>query len=77
MSSAQVLNLLEQLPVEEQREVFEQLRHKFDDELTPEKIAEFERRGEELMRNPQSGVPWDQVRAELKDRIKDRSCLAG
>ena len=65
-----------QLPFEEQREVFEHLREKFDDDPTPEQIAEFERRGEELHRNPQSGIPWEQVRAELKERIKGRSCPA-
>jgi putative addiction module component (TIGR02574 family) len=68
MSATQVLEQLDKLPFEEQREVFEQ--------LTPEQIAEFERRGEELRRNPQSGIPWEQVRAELKERIKGRSCLA-
>jgi len=72
MSAAQVLNLLEQLPVAEQREVFEQLRDKFEDEATPGQIAEFERRGEALARNPQSGIPWEQVRAELRERIKGR-----
>ena len=76
MSSSQVLELLEKLHVEKQREVFERLRDKFDGELTPGQIAEFERRGEELARNPQSGIPWEQVRAELKERIKGRSCLA-
>jgi putative addiction module component (TIGR02574 family) len=76
MSATQVLEQLDKLPFEEQREVFEQLREKFDAELTPEQIAEFERRGEELRRNPQSGIPWEQVRAELKERIKGRSCLA-
>ena len=76
MSATQVLEQLDKLPFEEQREVFEQLREKFDGELTPEQIAEFERRGEELRRNPQSGIPWEQVRAELKERIKGRSCLA-
>ena len=67
---------VEKLPFEEQREVFEHLREKFDDELTPEQIAEFDRRGDELRRNPASGIPWEQVRAELKERIKTRSCAA-
>ena len=67
---------VEKLPFEEQREVFEHLREKFDDELTPEQIAEFDRRGDELRRNPASGIPWEQVRAELKERIKARSCAA-
>jgi putative addiction module component (TIGR02574 family) len=76
MSAAQVIEQVEKLPFEEQREVFEQLREKFDAEPTPEQLAEFERRGEELRRNPKSGIPWEQVRAELKERIKGRACLA-
>ena len=76
MSATQVMEQVEKLPFEEQREVFEHLREKFDDELTPEQIAEFDRRGDELRRNPASGIPWEQVRAELKERIKTRSCAA-
>ena len=72
MSATQVLEQIHKLPFEEQREVFEQLRDEFDDELTPEQIAEFERRGEQLRRNPAGGIPWEQVRAELKERIKSR-----
>jgi putative addiction module component (TIGR02574 family) len=72
MSATQVLEQIHKLPFEEQREVFEQLRDEFDDALTPEQIAEFERRGEQLRRDPASGIPWEQVRAELKERIKSR-----
>ena len=56
MSTAQALEQIDTLPFDEQREVFEQLRDKFD-EPTTEQIAEFERRGEELRRNPASGIP--------------------
>lgn len=76
MSAAQVIEQVDKLSFEEQREVFEQLREKFDAEPAPEQLAEFERRSEELRRNPQSGIPWEQVRAELKERIKGRSCPA-
>jgi len=60
------------LPREEQREVFERLRDRFDDDLTPEQIAEFERRAERLRRNPETGIAWEQVRAELKERLEAR-----
>ncbi len=76
MSATQVMEQVDKLPFEEQRKVFEQLREKFDAEPTPEQLAEFERRGEELRRNPKSGIPWEQVRAELKERIQGRACLA-
>jgi putative addiction module component (TIGR02574 family) len=72
MSAAQVLEQIDRLPVEEQREVFEQLRDKFDDELTPEQIAELERRAEELRQHPERGISWETVQAELPDRLKSR-----
>jgi putative addiction module component (TIGR02574 family) len=79
MSATEILEQIRNLPEAEQHELVENIKEEFaefDDELTPEQIAEFERRGEELRRNPQSGIPWEQVRAELKERIKGRSCLA-
>ena len=72
MSAAQVLAQLEKLPFEEQREVFEQLRDKFEDEPTPEQLAEFDRRAEELRQHPERGIPWETVQAELHERLKSR-----
>jgi putative addiction module component (TIGR02574 family) len=75
MSAAQVLEQIDKLPFEEQREVFEQLRDKFDefdDGLTPEQIAELERRAEELRQHPERGIPWETVQAELHERLKNR-----
>jgi putative addiction module component (TIGR02574 family) len=72
MSAAQVLEQVDKLPFEEQREVFEQLREKFDDELTPEQIAELERRAEEMRQHPERGIPWETVQAELHERLKSR-----
>jgi putative addiction module component (TIGR02574 family) len=72
MSAAQVLEQIDKLPFEEQREVFEQLRDKFDDELTPEQIAELDRRAEELRQHPERGIPWETVQAELHERLKNR-----
>jgi putative addiction module component (TIGR02574 family) len=72
MSAAQVLEQLDKLPFEEQREVVGQLREKFDGDLTQEQIAELDRRAEELQKNPKSGIPWEQVRAEARQRLKAR-----
>jgi len=69
MSATQVLEQVEKLPFEEQREVFEQLREKFDDELTPEQIAELERRAEDALKNPGRGKPVEQVFAEIEERL--------
>jgi len=68
-SQAQVLEQLDQLPFEEQRAVFEQLRDRFDDELTPEQIAELDRRAEDALKHPGRGTPIEEVSAEIKKRL--------
>jgi putative addiction module component (TIGR02574 family) len=72
MSATQIMEQVEKLPFEEQREVFEQLRDKFEDEPTPEQLAEFDRRAEELRQHPERGIPWETVQAELHERLKSR-----
>jgi putative addiction module component (TIGR02574 family) len=69
MSATQVLEQLDKLPFEEQREVFEQLRDKFDDELTPEQAAELDRRLADFEKNPRDGIPLEQVKAEMRQRF--------
>ena len=72
MSSAQseVLEQLNRLSVEEQREVFEQLRDRFDDELTPEQIAELDRRAERALAHPERCRPLDDVVADIEKRFR-------
>jgi putative addiction module component (TIGR02574 family) len=41
-------------------------------DLTDEQVADLEKRAERFRRNPESGIPWEQVRAELKERLKKR-----
>ena len=75
MSATQVMEQVNQLPFEEQREVFEQLREKFngfDDTLTPEQIAELDRRAEDALKNPGRGKAVDQVFAEIEERLRAR-----
>jgi len=43
----------------------------FDPEPTPDQMEEFERRAERLSRNPESGIPWEQIRADLKKKDRD------
>jgi putative addiction module component (TIGR02574 family) len=68
MSATQVLEQVEKLPFEEQREVFEQLREKFDDELTPEQIAELERRAARARAHPERCRPMEDVFADIEKR---------
>ena len=70
MSATQVLEQLEKLPFEEQREVFEQLREKFDSELTPEQIAELDRRAERALAHPERCRPLDDVVADIEKRFR-------
>ncbi|HEY5298248.1 MAG TPA: addiction module protein [Verrucomicrobiae bacterium] len=70
MSATQVLEQVEKLPFEEQREVFEQLREKFDDELTPEQIAELERRAARARAHPERCRPMEDVFADIEKRYR-------
>ncbi len=73
MSAAQVLEQIEQLPVDEQREVFEQLRDRFDEfdnELTPEQIAELDRRAERALAHPERCRPLEEVVADIEKRYR-------
>ena len=72
MSATQVLEQVNKLPFEEQREVFEQLREKFDGELTPEQIAELDRRAERALAHPELCRPLDDVVADIEKRFRNR-----
>jgi putative addiction module component (TIGR02574 family) len=77
MSAAEILEAAKALPQEERikfaQDVWEIVRA---DGLSPEQIEEAERRAERLSRNPEGGIPWEQVRAELPERLKNRKCAA-
>jgi putative addiction module component (TIGR02574 family) len=75
MSRTEILEELRRMPEPERRELVETIELEFggvDDELTPEQIAELERRADELRKNPETGIPWEQVRAEARQRLKAR-----
>ena len=72
MSATEILEQIEQLPLDEQHEVAEKVFEKyggFDDELTPEQAAELDRRLAEFEKNPREGIPWEQVEADLNKRF--------
>ena len=69
-AQAQVLEQLDRLPFEEQREVFDHLRDKFDDALTPAQIAELDRRAERALAHPERCRPLDDVVADIEKRFR-------
>jgi putative addiction module component (TIGR02574 family) len=76
MGVAEIIEEIRALPPEQQREVVERIEQEFtefNDELTPAQIAELERRAEEMRQHPERGIPWEQVKAELQDRLKNRT----
>lgn len=71
-SSSDILEQIRRLPPEEQFEVVEKILIEFgnpDDALTPEEVAELERRADEALKNPGSGIPLEQVRDEVRQRF--------
>ena len=64
MSATEILEELRQMPEVERRELVETIELEFGDfadTLTPEQIAELERRAEELRQHPERGIPWETV----------------
>ena len=72
MSAVEILEELRRMPEGERRRLVEDIQNEFilaDDELSPEQIAELERRAEEFRANPHNSLPWEQVRDEARKRF--------
>ena len=59
------MDLLEKLPVAEQREVFEQLRDKFDDNLAPGEAELIDRRLPDHLDHPEDIISFETLQARL------------
>jgi putative addiction module component (TIGR02574 family) len=69
VNAAQILEHVNKLPIEEQREIFERLRDRFQDDLTPEQRAELERRAEDALRHSDRGTRVESVAAKVRQRL--------
>ena len=73
MSATQILEQIHRLPLAEQYEVAEKvLEEYFDDELTPEQIAELDRRAERALAHPERCRPLEDVVADIEKRFRAR-----
>jgi putative addiction module component (TIGR02574 family) len=72
VSATEILEALRRMPPAQRRELVDQIEVEFAGELTAEQVVKLERRAEELRKNPKSGIPWEQVRAEARQRLKSR-----
>ena len=72
MSRTEILEELRRMPEAERRELVETIDLEvgdFDDTLTPEQIAELDRRAEDALKHPGRGTPIEEVSAEIKKRL--------
>jgi len=75
MSALEVVEQFRNLPVEEQYEAFEKIRevvHDFENDLTPEQIAELDRRAERALAHPELCRPLEDVVADIEKRFRER-----
>ena len=73
MSAAEILEELRQMPAGERRKLVETIELEFgdfDDTLTPEQIAELDRRAEDALKNPGRGTSWEELRNETLLKYK-------
>jgi len=73
MSATEILEQIRRLPEKERREVVQQIWNEFaefDDALSPEQIAELDRRAEEALKHAERGIPWQEVRDDVLKQLK-------
>ena len=73
MSAKEVVEQFCKLPPAEQQIAFEKIRESFedfDDDLTPEQIAELERRAAEARAHPERCRPMEDVFADIEKRYR-------
>ncbi len=74
MSASEILAAAKALPLNERIEIAQDLWEDIsgngcDPDLTPEQVAELDRRLADFEKNPHDGIPWEQVEADLNQRF--------
>lgn len=76
MSATDLIEQMRPMPTEEKRALVEKIWDEYGEELgwiepglTPEQVAELDRRLADFEKNPNDGIPWEQVKAEMKQRF--------
>lgn len=75
MSATEILEQIRRLPPAEQHEIVEKIRREFgeaSDDLTPEQIAELERRAAEARAHPERCRPMEEVFDDIEKRYRAR-----
>jgi hypothetical protein len=73
VSTTEILEQIRRMPEAERRELVETIEMEFgglDDELTPEQIAELDRRAERALAHPERCRPLEDVAADLEKRFR-------
>ena len=76
MSATELIEQMRPMPTEEKRAFVERVLEEYGEELgwgnpdlTPEQTAELDRRLADFEKNPHNGIPWEQVKAEMRERF--------
>ncbi len=75
MSRTEILEELRRMPEAERRELVETIEIEFgnfDDTLTPEQIAELDRRAERALAHPERCRPLEDVVADIEKQFRER-----
>ena len=70
MSTAEILQQIRALSLEQRREVLGRIRDEFEAELTPTQAAELDWRLEEHAQKPGEVVPWAEIKAATETKYR-------